>query len=416
LPLPTGRVDANGDEPPADAATRNKEEAGFMQDLQLVGVHDDGEHVLLTSADGTRYRLLIDERLRAAVRRDRARLGQLQIQMDGALRPRDIQARIRAGESAEDIAASSGLPVEHIRRYEGPVLAERLHITQRAQRHRMRTARPGEEPQLADLVAERLQARGAEAGDWDAWRRDETTWTVQLTFRTGSKDRVATWGYDPVTESLEPRDDESRWLSALNQPQQDGPLPGRRLSAVKELVYDVEADGGVRETGAPQPPAEPSGPAQHSRRTVDLLDQLRERRGRRQPLASPDEMEDFDEFGELGEFDDLARLDGMDDPDAGHAAGEEPPAAHPPASRPDQAVDAEILALPEPAGADDAAAEPSVEEQDEDGSSDGSAPVKDEGRGPQPKRGARQTKTSKAKAKRPSVPSWDEIVFGAKKD
>ncbi len=394
-----------------------------MQDLQLVGVHDDGEHVLLTSADGTRYRLLIDERLRAAVRRDRARLGQLQIQMDGALRPRDIQARIRAGQSAEDIAAASGLPVEHIRRYEGPVLAERLHISQRAQRHRMRTAGPGEQPQLADLVAERLDARGAEAGDWDAWRRDETTWTVQLTFRTGSKDRVATWGYDPVTESLEPRDDESRWLSALTEQQQDGPLGGRRLSAVKELVYDVEADGGVRATGTPQAPAEPSGPAEQPRRTVDLLDQLRERRGRRQPLASPDEIEGLDEF------DDLARLDGMDDPDAGHTREEEPPAAHPPASRPDQAVDAEILALPEPAGAgrrdrgtaDEAATEPaavesSAQEQDEQGSSDGSASAKESGRSPQPKRGARQAKPGKAKAKRPSVPSWDEIVFGAKKD
>jgi hypothetical protein len=391
-----------------------------MQDLQLVGVHDDGEHVLLTSADGTRYRLLIDERLRAAVRRDRARLGQLQIQMDGVLRPRDIQARIRAGESAEDIAASSGLPVEHIRRYEGPVVAERLHVAGRAQRHRMRTARPGEEPQLADLVAERLEARGAEAGDWDAWRRDEATWTVQLTFRTGSKDRVATWGYDPITESLEPRDDESRWLSALNEPEQDGPLRGRRLTAVKELVYDVEADGGVRETGAPEPPAEPSGPAQHSRRTVDLLDQLRERRGRRQPLASPDEIGDFDELAEFGELGDPY---GMDHLDAGHAPEQEPPAAHPPASRPDEAVDAEILALPEPAagaaedpGPDGASDERSAEEPDGDGASEDSAPPADEKRAPQAKRGARQVKTSKAKAKRPSVPSWDEIVFGAKKD
>ncbi|HEX5534344.1 MAG TPA: septation protein SepH [Actinomycetales bacterium] len=396
-----------------------------MQDLQLVGVHDDGEHVLLTSADGTRYRLLIDERLRAAVRRDRARLGQLQIQMDGALRPRDIQARIRAGESAEDIAVSSGLPVEHIRRYEGPVLAERLHVAQRAQRHRIRTARPGDEPQLADLVAERLEARGAEAGDWDAWRRDEATWTVQLTFRTGSKDRVASWGYDPVTESLEPRDDESRWLSALSEPAQDGPLRGRRLSAVKELVYDVEADGGVRETGGSHPPAtETSRAAQQSRRTVELLDQLRERRGRRQPLAAPDEIDQFDEFDELGD------LDGMD-ADAGHALEQEPPAAHPPASRPDEAVDAEILALPEPAAgstsdADDAvgetgtavapSAEPAPEEQDEDGPAGDSSPAEDEDRGPKPKRVSRQAKTSKAKAKRPSVPSWDEIVFGAKKD
>ena len=111
-----------------------------MQDLQLVGVHDDGEHVLLVSADGHRFRLPIDEPLRAAVRRDRARLGQLQIAIEGALRPRDIQARIRAGETAEDVAQASGLPIEHIRKYEGPVLAEREHVAETAQQQPVRVA------------------------------------------------------------------------------------------------------------------------------------------------------------------------------------------------------------------------------------------------------------------------------------
>jgi Protein of unknown function (DUF3071) len=89
-----------------------------MQDLTLVGVHDDGEHLVLTGPDGQKYRILVDDPLRAAVRRDRARLGQLQIELDGRLRPRDIQARIRAGQTAEEVAESSGLPVEHVRRYE----------------------------------------------------------------------------------------------------------------------------------------------------------------------------------------------------------------------------------------------------------------------------------------------------------
>ena len=80
-----------------------------MQDLELVGVHDDGEHVLLTGHDGSKYLLPINEPLRAAVRRDRARLGQLQIAMDGGLRPRDIQARIRGGQSAAEIAELAGL-------------------------------------------------------------------------------------------------------------------------------------------------------------------------------------------------------------------------------------------------------------------------------------------------------------------
>ena len=81
-----------------------------MDDLTLVGVHEDGEHLLLVDGSGSRHRLKVDEALRAAVRRDRARLGQLQIEMENRLRPREIQARIRAGESAEEVAAAAGVP------------------------------------------------------------------------------------------------------------------------------------------------------------------------------------------------------------------------------------------------------------------------------------------------------------------
>ena len=42
-----------------------------MRDLRLIGVHDDGEHLLVTDDSGEEYRLRIDEPLRAAARRDR---------------------------------------------------------------------------------------------------------------------------------------------------------------------------------------------------------------------------------------------------------------------------------------------------------------------------------------------------------
>lgn len=391
-----------------------------MQDLQLVGVHDDGEHVLLTGADGQRYRLLVDERLRAAVRRDRARLGQLQIQIEGGLRPRDIQARIRAGESAEDVADASGLPIEHVRKFEGPVLAEREHVAQRAQGHVARSSRSGDSPPLGQQVAERLTARGVtDGGTWDAWRGDEGVWTVQLAFRAGSKDRHARWAYDLVSRTLEPLDDESRWLSASDTAE-DGPLPGRRLAAVKERVYDVEADGGVRESGRAAGSVEPTpAPEQEAvplPATVELLDQLRARRGRRQPVLSPEEMAELDDAG-LGDVDPGSAGPGGAGPGIGlHVPEPEPPAAHPPASRPQDAVDAEILALPEvaepadrsadtddgPASRDDEPGE-KLPDDAEDAPADGAA------------RAGRRAPV-RSKARRPSVPSWDEIVFGAKKD
>ena len=94
-----------------------------MQDLQLIGVHEDGEHLLLTGADGERFQMPIDDALRAAIRRDRPHLGQLQIEVDGGLRPREVQALIRAGASSQDAATRAGWTIEKVHRYEGPILA-----------------------------------------------------------------------------------------------------------------------------------------------------------------------------------------------------------------------------------------------------------------------------------------------------
>src|SRR5450631_1098037 len=188
-----------------------------MQDLTLVGVHEDGEHLVLVAPDGQKYALLVNDPLRAAVRLDRARLGQLQIETEGKLRPRDIQARIRAGQTAEEIAAASGLPIEHVRRFEGPVLAEREFVVRQAQAVRVRhTGRgSGDAATLGELVTERLAARAVEeeAISWDAWRGDDGVWMVGLSFVAGSRDRQARWSYDAQLRHVVPHDDESRWLT-----------------------------------------------------------------------------------------------------------------------------------------------------------------------------------------------------------
>lgn len=455
-----------------------------MHDLQLVGVHSDGDHLLLIGGDGQRYRVLIDDSLRAAVRRDRARLGQLQIAMEGALRPKDIQARIRSGQSAEEVAAASGLPIEHVRRYEGAVLAEREHVARRARSITVRR-RQGQAPGLEELAVERLTARdAADTREWDAWRRDDGSWTVRLSFRTGSKERTAHWRFDLVTTSLEPLDDEARWLTA-DTDGEAGPVAGRRLTAVRERVYDVEADGGVREqTGAAAPDGHESPQTQEThgererRRTVDLLETLRGRRGRRQPVADPDdpaadvlpdeELADeaaqeltvdrvlhIDEIlgalpepgeqpdqprgelsGELqGELQgeqqdqpgDLAATDGLLDEEELAAAMraseagpvdellivEHAPAAHPPASRPEQATDARILALPGP--------EPEVRLPDEapdeaPGANPGTDPGTDGGSAAAAQAPSDKGSGRRSRSKRAAVPSWDDIVFGARRE
>ncbi|WP_059011450.1 septation protein SepH [Streptomyces specialis] len=185
-----------------------------MPELRVVAVSNDGTRLVLKAADNTEYTLPIDERLRAAVRNDRARLGQIEIEVENHLRPRDIQARIRAGATAEEVAQFAGIPVERVRRFEGPVLAERAFMAERARKTPLR--RPGETagPQLGDAVAERLMLRGAEkdAVRWDSWRRDDGTWEVLLVYRVAGETHSASWTYDPPRRLVHAVDDEARSL------------------------------------------------------------------------------------------------------------------------------------------------------------------------------------------------------------
>ncbi|MEO3975668.1 septation protein SepH [Streptomyces sp. CAU 1734] len=185
-----------------------------MPELRVVAVSNDGTRLVLKAADSTEYTLPIDERLRAAVRNDRARLGQIEIEVESHLRPRDIQARIRAGASAEEVAQLAGIPVERVRRFEGPVLAERAFMAERARKTPVR--RPGENagPQLGEAVQERLTLRGAEKDTvlWDSWRRDDGTWEVLLVYRVAGEPHSASWTYDPPRRLVQAVDDEARAL------------------------------------------------------------------------------------------------------------------------------------------------------------------------------------------------------------
>jgi hypothetical protein len=185
-----------------------------VPELRVVAVSNDGTRLVLKAADSTEYTLPIDERLRAAVRNDRARLGQIEIEVESHLRPRDIQARIRAGASAEEVAQLAGIPVERVRRFEGPVLAERAFMAERARKTPVRRQGESTGPQLGEAVAERLLLRGAEKDTvlWDSWRRDDGTWEVLLVYRVAGEPHSASWTYDPPRRLVQAVDDEARAL------------------------------------------------------------------------------------------------------------------------------------------------------------------------------------------------------------
>ena len=188
-----------------------------MQELRFVAVSEDGSYaVLAIPGRSGRFMLPIDDRLRAVARGQFSRLAQYEIEVENPLRPKEIQARIRAGETVEEIADAAGIPVERVRWFEGPVLAERGYVAEQAQRASVR--RQGDSapaPRLGEVVAERLTELGADPEDaqWDSRKHGDGSWQVQLAFRAGGRLHIAEWLFDPRRRHVSPADDNAERLS-----------------------------------------------------------------------------------------------------------------------------------------------------------------------------------------------------------
>ncbi|MEW1776485.1 septation protein SepH [Streptomyces sp. NPDC086777] len=250
-----------------------------MPELRVVAVSNDGTRLVLKAADSTEYTLPIDERLRAAVRGDRPRLGQIEIEVESHLRPRDIQARIRAGATAEEVAQLAGIPVDRVRRFEGPVLAERAFMAERARKTPVR--RPGENsgPLLGEAVQERLVLRGAEKDtvQWDSWRRDDGTWEVLLVYRVAGEPHSASWTYDPPRRLVQAVDDEARSLIGESEdlavPEPSFPFVPRIARLPRDRPLDRSGD---RDRERPSLPAQSSDPVEETIGERDSLTSLLE--------------------------------------------------------------------------------------------------------------------------------------------
>ena len=134
-----------------------------MPELRVVAVSNDGTRLVLKAADSTEYTLPIDERLRAAVNGHLSRLGQLTMALESRISPREIQERVRGGESAEHVAVTAGVPLERVLRFVGPVLREREHVVEQARRARLAGSN-GPTSLLADVVDRAATRQGVEAG------------------------------------------------------------------------------------------------------------------------------------------------------------------------------------------------------------------------------------------------------------
>lgn len=370
-----------------------------MEQLRVVG-EEDGKLVLATES-GERFTLPVDDVLRAELRRARRE----REAGDRAARPspREVQAHIRAGLSTEEVAALLGARVEDVARFEGPVLAEREHVVGQALAVPVLLGTDFDSdapPTFGSAVRAKLADAGATGERWTSWK-EQTGWIVKLEFTAAEVDRDARWGFDPRRGILSPLNPDAIQLS------RQGSLPDSLIPRLRALDTPLK-DESRFDSGAfgprrmPDPEADLESPAMHepapaavqdaaikrapetsqtSSQTADLLEALRRRRGQRESM--PEEADDVELPVSHRQNSPVALFDALEPALETSAAT---PAAPEPAhtAKPAHAAAKPARAAAEPPRT---TAEPS-----------------------------RATAESGRRKGRTSMPSWDEIVFGARTD
>ena len=204
-----------------------------MAQLTFTGRSGDGKRLLLVDSSGQEHTLVIDARLRRALAGVPDSNGQLEIPMESTLRPRDIQARIRAGETPEAVATAAGTSVEKIMPFAAPVMAERAHMVQRAQLAsvRRRASESGART-LGDAVDAHLRGHNVDPSvvEWDAWRREDGRWTLTGLYDVAGRTGAATFSHDPRGNFVTVDDEDARWLVGDAAPAAAAPAAERPAS------------------------------------------------------------------------------------------------------------------------------------------------------------------------------------------
>ncbi|AXK86539.1 MULTISPECIES: septation protein SepH [Actinomycetes] len=217
-----------------------------MRELRVIGLTPDSTHIVCVDTEsGQKFRLPADDKLRAAARGDLARFGQIEIETEASMRPRDIQARIRAGASVEQVTAESGMPAARVERFAYPVLLERARAAELAQKaHPVRADGPAVET-LIEVVTAAFTERGhtLENAEWDAWKDEKGFWIAQLQWQNGRSEIAAHWRYQP--------DAHGGTVAPLDDPAADliDPDFGRALRGLATILPT-------------EPEPEPAGPAE----------------------------------------------------------------------------------------------------------------------------------------------------------
>jgi hypothetical protein len=233
-----------------------------MRELKVVGLDADGKYLICENDEPTeQFRVRADDRLQDALRREAVPPEQphLDIEITDMLSPKEIQARIRAGASVEQVATASGSDIARIRRFAHPVLLERSRAAELATAAHPLLADGPAVLTLLEAISTALVGRGLNPAklSWDSWRNEDGRWTVQLAWQAGRSDNVAHFCFTPGAHggTVTAIDDAA---SELIDPDFKPPL--RPLAPVAHLEFDEPAPA------ATVPPEQPVSSPVSSRR------------------------------------------------------------------------------------------------------------------------------------------------------
>ena len=265
-----------------------------MANLEYVRISADGTQIVVRDEHGRESSLPMDDRLAAALIPRTSPLD-----APGALTPREIQARIRAGADVASLAAQSGTSEERIMAFAVPILQERAHIAVRARATLVRRA--SGVGTLDDIIIARLQPLGVALVEthWDARRLDDGRWEVQLSYDTKEGGRIATWLFDAKAAVVSPLDDEAHWLMGEPPPAAvrvresatrptlpvfqkveaapDNVVPMKRRDTSPVPLEYVADEDTIDDTATDEPdatPSEPTKPSSKGRRPIPSWDEI----------------------------------------------------------------------------------------------------------------------------------------------
>ena len=237
-----------------------------------------GSYVVTLDADLLEH---IDtaRRLQQGLGRGQIRSRDPHARAESALTPREIQARLRAGRTVDEVADEAGVPVDWVDRFAAPILAERARAVDRAGRLKLRTSRRRESDRpLRAAVARNLADRGVHMLDtemdaaWSAYQLAGAEWVVRLQVRHEGHDLQAEWTLDMSTNALVPRDRLAADLGFVDTDRHSptAPPPARSLSPVVATGAGVQGQRPPAASGrANRVTAVPAGPAAAPAATSD---------------------------------------------------------------------------------------------------------------------------------------------------